>query len=397
MNEHDFAGSLTLHTPANSLQAGDNLDGRNGINRAAERATRISARTDIDAIKAWLATYAGSPNTFSSYRKEAERLYLWSTLNRNKPISSLTHEDLLAYQHFLGDPQPATQWVMASSRKVGRHHPDWRPFAGPLSANSRRQTMVILNAMFTWLVTAGYLAANPLALSRQRTRKTASRITRYLDEEIWAQVKQTIETMPRESQRQREKYLRTRWLFSLLYLCGLRVSEITGNDMGGFFCRRDNSGVERWWLEVTGKGEKTRVIPATQELMKELANYRREIGLPPSPAPGDRTPLLPPLGGEARPLTRAAIHIVVKQIFQATAARLRAEGEHREWQARQIEQASAHWLRHTAGSHMVNKGADLRHVRDNLGHASMTTTNIYLHSTDDERHRDTEEHHRIGW
>ena len=52
---------------------------------------------------------------------------------------------------------------------------------------------------------------------------------------------------------------------------GHDISEVVGNSMGGFFCRRDKDGEERWWLEITGKGDKTRIVPATNELMVELA------------------------------------------------------------------------------------------------------------------------------
>ncbi|MEK6294889.1 MAG: tyrosine-type recombinase/integrase, partial [Paraburkholderia tropica] len=62
-----------------------------------------------------------------------------------------------------------------------------------------------------------------------------------------------------------------------------------------------------------------------------------------------------------------------------------------------LESASAHWLRHSAGSHMADGDVDLRMVRDNLGHASISTTSLYLHSDDDRRHRETEAKHRIDW
>ncbi|MCK9381796.1 MAG: hypothetical protein M0P95_12135 [Sulfuritalea sp.] len=66
--------------------------------------------------------------------------------------------------------------------------------------------------------------------------------------------------------------------------------------MGDFFCRRDNDGEERWWLEITGKGDKIRLVPATNELMVELARYRRENRLTPFTVPGESTPLLLPVG-----------------------------------------------------------------------------------------------------
>jgi integrase/recombinase XerD len=229
------------------------LDGQRGTNRAISCHSQIAAQNDIDAVKVWLARFADTLTTFTSYRKEAERLLLWSVTELGKPLSSLTHEDLLAYQHFLGDPQPAERWVMKAGRKWSRFEPDWRPFAGPLSATSQRQAIVILNTLFSWLVNAGYLAGNPLSLSRQRQRKAKPRIIRFLDEQLWREVKASIESMPRESNREREHYYRVRWLFSLLYICGLRISEVTENSMGDFFCRRDKDGEELWWLEVTGK------------------------------------------------------------------------------------------------------------------------------------------------
>lgn len=373
------------------------LDGRDGTNRALGQRAQIAAQSDVDAIRAWLACFMDRPATFSSYRKEAERLLLWANHALEKPLSSLTHEDLLRYQRFLADPQPESRWVLPRGRKVSRAHPDWRPFAGPLAPASRRQAVVILNTMFGWLVSAGYLSGNPLSLSRQRTRKAAPRITRYLDDTAWAEVRATIEALPQDTPRALEHYARMRWLFSLMYLCGVRISEITENTMGGFFCRRDRDGTERWWLEVTGKGDKTRIIPATRELMTELARYRSVKGYTPFPAAGEPTPLLLPIGDQVRPLTRAAIHTLVKQVFARTAARLQEQGPDYLSLARHVEQASAHWMRHTAGSHMANSDMDLRHIRDNLGHESISTTNLYLHSSDNERHQATEESHRLGW
>jgi site-specific recombinase XerD len=373
------------------------LDGRNGDNRATGNRPQIAANNDIDAIKAWLARFADTRTTFDNYRKEAERLLLWSTVQLQKPLSSLTHEDLLAFQRFLADPQPASRWIMRDGRKFARAHPDWRPFAGVLSPSSQRQAIIILNTLFSWLVNAGYLAGNPLSLSRQRTRKAKPRITRYLEEDLWAEVKLTIEMMPKESDRERQQYLRVRWLFSLLYLCGLRISEVVGNTMGGFFCRRDRDGEERWWLEVVGKGDKTRIVPATNELMVELTRYRRAKALSPFPSSGEEVPLLLPIGSRQTPMTRGAVHAIVKQVFGNTAVRLRQRGSETESFAARVEAASAHWLRHTAGSHMANNEVDLRHVRDNLGHESINTTSAYLHSTDDKRHRDTEERHKIKW
>lgn len=389
--------SATLPVSLENLRLPAELNGSVGVNRVRGGYKQIAANTDDEALKVFLARYADTKTTFENYRKEIERLYLWAVFQLGRPISSLTHEDMLAYERFMADPQPADQWVSNSRQRLPRANPGWRPFQGPLSPASRRQAMVILNVMFGWLVSAGYLAGNPLSLSRQRQRNRKPRITRYLDPTLWAEVKQYIDRLPRESHRERAHYYRNRWLFTLLYLGGLRISEVGENTMGAFFCRRDRDGEERWWLEVLGKGEKARLVPATSEMMTELARYRRECGLAPFPSAGEEMPLLLPIGKSQKPLTRAATHNIVKGVFEKAADELRLRGPEFAGRAEQLSSASAHWLRHTAGSHMADGHVDLRHVRDNLGHESLRTTSQYLHSDDDARHKETEKLHKINW
>ncbi|WP_250480792.1 tyrosine-type recombinase/integrase [Caballeronia sp. GAOx1] len=381
------------------------LDGSAGLNRAVTGRAQIAADHDLDAIRAWLSRFVDTKTTFENYRKEAERLLLWSVVEMGKPLSSLTHEDCLRYQQFLADPQPAGTWVAGGGRKHPRSDVRWRPFYGPLSPSSQRQATIILNAMFSWLVQAGYLAGNPLSLSRQRTRHAAPRITRYLEPSVWQEVKDFIATMPKQTDRGKAHAYRVRWLFTLLYLGGLRIAEVSATTMGQFFVRHDGDGALRWWLTVHGKGDKQRLVPATREMMMELSRYRQQLGLSALPSPNEDTPLVLPIGATASnarietcaPLTRAALHAIVKDVFAGAAARLRERDETASARADLLEKASAHWLRHSAGSHMADQKIDLRTVRDNLGHASLTTTSIYLHVDDDRRHQETEEKHRVDW
>jgi len=397
---NDSKANMTLLpaiAPLELLRPLPEMDGSAGANRAIGNRSQIAAQNDVDAIKAWLARFADTRTTFDSYRRESERLLIWAQVELRKPLSSLTHEDMLVYQRFLADPQPASRWVLKGKRKLSRFETDWRPFAGPLSPTSQRQAIVILNTLFSWLVNAGYLAGNPLSLSRQRNRKAKPRVVRYLDHDLWNEVKVTIELMPKETDRQRENYFRVRWLYTLLYLGSLRISEVTGNSMGGFFSRKDKEGEERWWLEITGKGDKTRLVPATSELIVELARYRRQCGLSTMPLPRDSTPLLLPIGGKQRSMTRSALHQIVKRVFETTAVRLEAKEDNFASRADLLRSASAHWMRHTGGTHMLDHGIGLTNVRDNLGHSSIATTNQYAHTEDDVRHKETESNHRIGW
>jgi site-specific recombinase XerD len=179
--------------------------------------------------------------------------------------------------------------------------------------------------------------------------------------------------------------------------------------MGQFFVRRDTDGTMCWWLTVHGKGDKDRLVPATREMMTELARDRQSLGMTALPSPHEATPLVLPIGSTSesprrksegplsQPLTRVALHTIVKRVFAGAARQLRERGAAFEARAALLEQASAHWLRHSAGSHMADQQVDLRLVRDNLGHASLSTTSLYLHADDDRRHQETDEKHRIDW
>lgn len=386
---------LPVAVPIENLAVPDDLSGIDGQNRRTGRA-QIGARDDREAVLAWLARFVDSPATLSSYRKEAERLLLWCVLQHRKALSDLAHEDILLYQVFLRNPQPAALWVMAPGVKPPRSSPNWRPFAGPLSESSQSLAMNIINGLFNWLVEAGYLAGNPLALRRKRRTSQAPRVTRFLPRQHWQAVKNAILAMPTDTPRKADRAARARWLFTLLYIGGLRVSEVCDGVMGNFFVRRSGDGSERWWLEATGKGEKTRLVPATPELIEELTRYRQSRDLKPLPREGDSTPLVLAIIGADKPLTRSAIHVIVKKTMRNAADQLRAQGPEFEGTAALIEQASTHWMRHTAGSHQTD-GNDLKNVRDNLGHASLGTTSLYVHTEDDARHDATSEAHKVAW
>lgn len=388
---------LATVQPVESLVVPENLDGRDGTNRGAPETSQLSARNDLDALRAWLSNYADTKTTFDNYRKEAERLLLWAVVELGKPLSSLTHEDLLRFKGFIADPQPASRWVSANGGKYPRGDERWRPFNGPLSPASQRQALIILNAMFTWLVNAGYLRGNPMALLRQRAKRSAPRVTRYLSSSLWDEVKQFVEQLPRETDAQRAYYARCRWLTTLFYLQGMRISEVAGGQMGSFFRRLGADGQDQWWLETLGKGDKERIVPVSTELIQELRSYRTQHGLAALPTRAEETPLVIPFKGRNRCLSRSAVHDAIKGIFGGAAAWLRARGPEFADRADELERASAHWLRHTAGSHQADGGVDLRTIRDNLGHVSLNTTSLYLHTEDDARHTETVQHHRMNW
>lgn len=355
------------------------LSGAAGTNRAPAGVSRqITANDDVAAIGLWLAEYHGSPHTFRSYRKEAERLLLWATQVRGKAVSSLTREDVLAYEAFLAQPLPT--WCDEGLSRRGDHR---RLFAGPLSERSQRQALGILSGLFNYLVRAGYLAGTPFALKPRRGRARQGRrtIERFLDRALWDDVLVHVEQWPQASGRDRQRYERARWTLRFLHETALRASEAAQACESDVFHRRGC-----WWLHVTGKGGAEGDVPISDALMADFARYRAFHGLPGVPASDSPRPLILGIAGREVPLTATAVYLVVKDALKRVADVLAPTDSAR---ATRLRQASTHWLRHTAATHQAEAGNPVHHIQHNLRHSSIATTSIYLHAEEDARHAST--------
>jgi site-specific recombinase XerD len=374
---------MNLPEPLERLAIPMTLDGRSGGNRAHAGHCQLAADNDLQAIQVWLAEYQDSPQTLRNYRKEAERLLLWALLERGKPLSSLSREDCLLYQAFLADPQPRDRWCGPRALRLSAA---WRPFEGPLSPASQRVALLIINALFGYLVEAGYLAGNPLALSRRRSRTPESaspQVERFLEQAQWQAVLDSVADRPRETERQRQHYERSRFLVALLYLLGPRVSEVANQTMGSFLTIRG-----RWWWQVTGKGGKTARIPVNQDMLSALQDYRQFLGLPSLPVPGEETPLVLNLSGRCG-ISANMVYRIVKDLLQHAAQRLDTTDP---LQAQRLRQASTHWFRHTCISHQAEAGIELRFLQRSARHARLDTTGLYLHAEEAQWHAAMEQH-----
>lgn len=353
----------------------DGLDGRWGANRAGKDAVpQLAANNDLEAIRAWLDEFAKSPNTWRAYRREAERLLSWALIERGVAFSSLSREDLQAYEAFLADPAPVSRWCGPRRPRI---HPAWRPFQGPLDPSSRRQALVILNGLFNYLVQARYLAGNPLGLARRigERRATWSGPDRHLDGAAWAYVWAFLEGLPVDTPKQRAHQERLRFVLAALYLLGARATEFATHTMGSIHRHRG-----RWWWRVLGKGRKDERIPVNSALLEALRRYRESLGLPALPDAGETRPLLLDLAGR-RGLTPSALYRIVKSFF-AAAARASPDPD----MSQVLERASPHWLRHTSVTHQADAGIELRYINRSARHAKLETTGRYLHADDAKWH-----------
>lgn len=363
----------------------------------------IDAETDVSAVRAWLSRYADVATTSANYEKELDRLLLWAA-SIGKVLAELSYDDFMRYMAFLRNPQPADVWV--SKHRCAKGTPGWRPFSGPLSEASLQQALRIINSCLSWLVDARYLQANPLRLvrkSRESTPTFHQDSARYLSKQQWSDVKAAIEAIPQDTDTSIFFRARARWIFSLLYLTALRLSEMTQASMGQLYLISGSDGVSRWWLRIRGKGNKIRQIPIGEELLVELKAYRRVNDLPELPSYQELTPLVLPLrvrelpDGEVKHLTRGAAHATVKKIFEIAVDWVRAHRPDDLETISALAKASTHWLRHTAGTHMAQENIPITVVRDNFGHSSLATTSKYLHTEADTRHDATVNNHKANW
>ncbi|MGQ7263104.1 tyrosine-type recombinase/integrase [Vreelandella sp. V005] len=348
---------------------------------------RIKAHNDTQAVMAWLDEYVDSPQTWKAYRRESERLLLWLT-QQGLTLAAIDRELLRRFEHFLTDPQPREQWIGPSKPRA---HPAWRPFRGPLSASSRRQSLVILQGMFAWLVEAGWVSHNPFRLMRDKSRRLNNqtpRIERYLESDLWAWLWQWLnEPLPAKAgSRALFEQARRRFIFAFAYLLAPRISEMAVANMGDF---QRSEG--RWWWSVVGKGSKVARIPLPGDMLDCLLQWRQALGLPDQPGEQERTtPALRALDGQ-RGLGDNQLYRLIRATFQQAALALEAQGgvsSH----INTLRQATPHWLRHTSITHQAQSGVSLRYLAESARHARLETTSRYLHNEDIEWHGEQQRH-----
>jgi len=366
--------------PWERLQVPEAFDGSQGQFRAPRSSCVLKASNDYEAVQAWLSLHEAAA-TQRAYRKEAERLILWAIVERGRALSSLTTEDAIAYRAFLRHPAPQRRWV---GTPRPRNSPDWRPFAGPLTPRSVAYALSVLGALFRWLIEQRYVLANPFAGIKVRGagRAEALATQHVFGEGEWALVRAVSEGLEWRYGWEVASAQRLRFLLDFAYATGLRASELVGATLGQI--ETDAHGEH--WLRLVGKGRKPGKVALPPLARSALDRYLSQRGLPTTPALWKpQTPLLASLNQDGRAgISAARLWAVMKRFFGMAAAALEADAPAL---AEKLRQASPHWTRHTHATHALARGAELTTVRDNLRHASLSTTSIYLHGEDVKRAR----------
>lgn len=374
---------MTLYLGINHPVLNDSENnGRNGVNRCAARPQIKAANgvdyadTDVDAVKAWLSLTPNG-NTWRQKRKEIERFMLWLRLERQTTLSSATTNDFTDYLKFIVSPAP--HWM---GKRVPRG-PDWRPFEKGLQAASVQQAKVLLADCFTWLWRVRYLDFNITdnAIIKVKQKRNSMDTNRHIHDKLLKWLWSWLQDLPEHDK------AAIRWRFAVEFLVstGLREAELASAKMGDIW-REVKGTSERWYITVTGKGDKVRNVPIVR--IESLMQYRMSMGLEPLPLIGEETPLWIPLRGSTN-VTPAAIYATIKQMVNAaskTLKNLALEEPNMAMRAAMLSDAavlnavSPHWFRHSFATYAINEGTSLKHVQIALGHASVVTTEAYVNT-----------------
>ena len=214
-----------------------------------------------------------------------------------------------------------------------------------LAASSIKLIVVALKIFFRFL-------GGKDALTRDPTETlTLPRIERYLPETLnELQVERLIESI----ETKHPLGLRDRAMVELLYASGLRTSELAN-------ARLENLNFEERILRVTGKGNKMRLVPVGRKACDALAAY----------VSTERPKLVKRRSGSEIFLSSRGTKLTTVRIWQIVKERAKRSG---------LEtNIYPHLLRHSFATHLLSNGADLRIIQEMLGHADISTTQVYTH------------------
>jgi integrase/recombinase XerD len=232
-----------------------------------------------------------------------------------------------------------------------------------LSARSVSRNVSTVRSFFRYLVREGILPVNPI--SEARGPKTGRPLPQYL-------TLSEVESLLSAPDRDTPEGMRDRAMLELMYASGLRASEVVS-------LRRENIDEHAGFLRIVGKGGKERIVPVAQPALDTLLEYVilwRPKFLKKKGA--GNVLFLSRLG---RPITRQTLWSRIGMWAKAAGIR---------------EHVSPHTLRHSFAGHLLAGGADLRAVQAMLGHADISTTQIYTHVTAERLREIHRKHHPRG-
>lgn len=220
-----------------------------------------------------------------------------------------------------------------------------------IEARSQARMLSGIKAFYRYLRMEGYIDTDPSVLVE------GPKTTRHLPEVLTVE---EIDAMISACDLGQPLHARNAAIIEMMYSCGLRVSELTGLQLGDIY-------LDEQYIIVNGKGSKQRMVPMSPTAIDALLRY---LPVRPDALPGQDDYVF--LNRQGRHLGRVMVFTIVKQLAALAGVQ---------------RSVSPHTLRHSFATHLLEGGANLRAIQQMLGHESIATTEVYLH-VDSTRLRD---------
>ena len=276
-----------------------------------------------------------SKNTLEAYKRDLLLFAEWLQRDRTKNLLETVEADIHAYFAFKHEHSKAT------------------------SSNRR---LAVLRRFYQFALRNNRIQTDPCV--RLKSARQPARFPKTLSE-------QNVEALLAAPDIHTPLGLRDRTMLELMYASGLRVSELV-------LLKSVEVGMNEGVLRVTGKGDKTRLVPFGEEARVWIERYLKEARVLILNGKNHDALFVTALGG---PMTRQMFWQIIKKY--ALRADINAP-------------LSPHTLRHAFATHLLNHGADLRVVQLLLGHADISTTQIYTHVARERLKKIHAEHHPRG-
>ncbi len=262
-----------------------------------------------------------SPHTVQSYRKDLEQFFLFCSLDAAADETCIDHHQIRG-------------WIVELMESGN-------------SARTTNRKISSLKAYFRYLLKEGILISNPVA--KVLTPKSDKKLPVFVNEK---QMNTLIDDI---SFGDDFSGIRNRTIIETFYNTGARRAELIN-------MRISDVDISQQQIKVLGKRNKERIIPLSRGFYEVLEKYMsaREVAYP-----GSEEDWLFLTGSGKKLYPRMVNRIVTRFLSMVTTA----------------DKKSPHVLRHTFATHMLNQGADLNAIKELLGHANLSATEVYTHNT----------------
>ncbi len=262
-----------------------------------------------------------SKHTIESYQRDINKLNNYLTLEANNlALSDVTTDTLKSFLDYLA--------------------------VFYLSENTQARIISSIKSFYKFLILENLIKENPSELLE------SPKLSRKLPDTLSFE---EIQSMLTSIDLSTAKGIRDRAIIETLYSSGLRVSELVNLTVNNLFFDKE-------YIKVIGKGDKDRLVPIGYQAIKYINMYQKEIRVHVKPQKQANNILF--LTKRGNKISRVMVFYIIKDTAEKAGIK---------------KTISPHTFRHSFATHLVEGGADLRAVQEMLGHASITTTEIYTH------------------